>query len=82
MDHRPARTDVISILDGLVQEGVIASARARVSAKPTNPPEIEVTVAAEIAIADALHQVRNALEPLGLDLMVVARPASSAGESA
>jgi hypothetical protein len=79
MDHRSARTDVISVLDGLMQDGVIASAKARVRAKPTDRPEIEITVADEVTIVEALRQVRSALEPLGLDLMVVARLGGETG---
>jgi hypothetical protein len=75
------RGDVISILNKLMQEGVITSAKARVSAKPTEQPMIEVTVPQEVAVASALHEVRSALEPLGLDLAVVIGLGSSAGES-
>jgi hypothetical protein len=79
VDHQLTRGDVITILDGLMQEGVITSARARVSAKPADRPEI--TVPQEIAVAEALREVRSALEPLGLDLLVVVRLGGSAGES-
>jgi hypothetical protein len=81
MDHQLTRGDVITILDGLMQEGVITSAKARVSAKPADRPEIEITVPQEIAVAEALREVRSALEPLGLDLLVVVRLGGSAGES-
>jgi hypothetical protein len=81
MARRPSRGDAITILEGLRQEGIITSAKVRVSAKPADQPEIEITVPQEIALAEAMREVSNALGPLGLNLAVVARLGSSAGET-
>jgi hypothetical protein len=75
------RADVITILNRLKQEGIITSCKAKLSTKPTTRPQIEVTVANEVAVAVALQQVRSALQPLGLALNIVARLGSSAGET-
>ena len=66
------RGDVIAVLNALVRDGVITSFRTSLFDKETGQePDIAVGVAAPDRCDDALRQVRQALEPLGVDLKVV-----------
>ncbi len=68
---RVKRGDVIAALNRLVREGVITSFQTRLFDKEWSlEPDVRISVADPETAADALKQVRAALEPLGMNLTV------------
>jgi hypothetical protein len=70
---RPAsRGDVIAVLNRLVRAGVITSFQTQLFDKDrADKPDIAVAIADPERCAEVLRLVRQALQPLGLDLSVV-----------
>ena len=70
---RVTRGDVIAALNGLVGAGVIASYKTRLFDKGEagTEPDVAITVTDPNEAGPALQRVRDALEPLGMDLSVV-----------
>ena len=72
MAKRATRGDVIAVLNRLVREGVITSFQTNLFDKDrADKPDIAVAVADLANCGEALRQVREALQPLGLDLIVM-----------
>ena len=70
---RPAsRGDVIAVLNRLVRAGVITSFQTQLFDKDrADKPDVAVAVADPANCGEALRQVREALQPLRLELRVV-----------
>ena len=74
MSGRPTkRGDIIAVLNRLVREGTIASFETDLFDKfhKGTPPTVSVTVHDPNDPDPAMQQVREALEPLGIDVRVL-----------
>ena len=70
--RKPTRGDVIATLNKLVRDCVIASFRTDLFDKDrSDKPDVAVAVSDPANCGDALRQVQQALQPLGMDLIVV-----------
>jgi hypothetical protein len=70
--RKPTRGDVIATLNKLVRDGVIASFRTDLFDKDrSDKPDVAVAVSDPANCGDTLRQVQQALQPLGMDLIVV-----------
>jgi hypothetical protein len=71
--RKTTRGDVIAILNRLVREGVITSFKTDLFDKDrSDKPDVAVAPSDPENCGEALRQVREALEPLGIDLSIVA----------
>jgi hypothetical protein len=72
MAQRARPSDVIATLNRLVGEGVITSFQTQLFDKDrSDKPDVAVAVADLGRCDEVLRQVQEALEPLGMDLIVV-----------